>query len=378
MSTPRARRKYSTRCSGEAVDRCCLRKVPLSDSSFRQPRPFRSVSGGMAEDTCHLPAGGGADGDPAGLDRSAGSLPPAHQPARDAARRVARSIYAALLRRSVLGAVFPAEPLQYHDLQLRLRVDRDRDRHGAGPDRGAHQHARPQPGVLRGDHLARRAAHPLHGRLAPAAGTLRAAERSDRDPHATASGHQRLLDVGHDPDRGHRLRPAYLSADVGGVSVDGRVVRGSRHRCGRQSAAGILGGHDPDGGAGDLRAGDADLHQDLRILRGSGAGRAGWQHQRSDDDDLSKCASDWRTQLRRVGRLFHLPDPHRDGAADLAEQSRAQCAPLPDDHRERISAAHRRSWRVEVSLLGVAVRAVHVRDGDPGRDPRVHLVPAVL
>ena len=116
----------------------------------------------------------------------------------------------------------------------------------------------------------------------------------------------------------------------------------------------------------------------FEILRGPGAGRAGRQHQRSDDHDLSKRAPDRRAQLRRVGRLFHLPDPHRDGAADLAEQSRAQCAPLPDHHRQGIPAAHRRSRRVEVSLLGVAVRAVHVRDGDPGRDPRVHLVPAVL
>ncbi len=56
----------------------------------------------------------------------------------------------------------------------------------------------------------------------------------------------------------------------------------------------------PDGRAGDLRAGDADLHQDVRILRSPGAGRACRQHQCADHDDLSERAPDRRAELRRV------------------------------------------------------------------------------
>ena len=49
------------------------------------------------------------------------------------------------------------------------------------------------------------------------------------------------------------------------------------------------------------------------------------------------------------GRLFDLPHPDRDAAADLAEPPRASRAPLPDDHRKGFPAAHRRSRRVAIS-----------------------------
>ena len=176
---------------GSIRDGSCLKARRRTTSSLR----------GAPEGPCDLAAGGGAGGDPPHPDRSAGHLPPEHQPARDAPRRLARSVHAALLRGAVCRTFLSAKPLQHHHLQLRLRRDRDRDRHGAGADRGADQHARPQSGVLRSDPVARRSAYSLHRRMAPAARSLGAGQRHGRADHAAAAGHQRLLDVGHDPDR---------------------------------------------------------------------------------------------------------------------------------------------------------------------------------
>ena len=88
----------------------------------------------------------------------------------------------------------------------------------------------------------------------------------------------------------------------------------------------------------------------FKIVRGPGAGWTGRQYQRPDDHDLSKRPPYRSHELRRVGRLCHLPRPDRDGVAHLAEQSRAQRPSLPDYHRQGLPAPHRRSRWMAVSL----------------------------
>ena len=83
---------------------------------------------------------------------------------------------------------------------------------------------------------------------------------------------ERLLDVGHGADRGRRLRAADLSADVGGVALDGCLVRGGGHHGGRQARCARSGASRFAWGCRRYAALDAAvLRARVRIVRSAGA-----------------------------------------------------------------------------------------------------------
>ncbi len=78
------------------------------------------------------------------------------------------------------------------------------------------------------------------------------------------------------------------------------------------------------------------------------------------------------------GRLFGLPPARRRAAARLAQSSRRPRQPVPDHHRQRLSAAHDRSRPLALCHGRDTAGDLPAGDRAAGRDPGVHLAHAIL